>query len=209
MSCYACNSLPGRYSIQMSKSSRQFLKSVSAVLKSVLGITAVIVLYIGIWSLIYHSPPSPPEAIDLRNSPAECAYSLKFCAGPADNPSGFPGHAYVVFTSPLSKEQSSFGFMPRKYFDQVVSLFADVPGMVVDNQEANQNNLELLSVIVDAKTYTKTLKLAKQWDSTKFRAGKRDCVSLVHYLASELGLRSTREFILFPQDYLRSLKKLN
>ena len=54
------------------------------------------------WAVAYRLPRSADKTID-RRSPLSRRFGpacrLSFCAGLANNPHGFPGHAYVVWAS--------------------------------------------------------------------------------------------------------------
>jgi hypothetical protein len=179
-----------------------------AILSCLLGLGS----YFAVWSVQYRLPAGPPEIVDLRRSASDVPYCVTFCASLADNPVGFPGHAYVVW-SPSAKidleRDHSLGFMPRKFEDQIPSLFAVVPGTVLDHAAGNFRNLDRLTVVVSRSDYLRSLAAASNWSADNFKAGKRDCTAFVQYVAASLGLETSNSAYAFPQDYLSRLKRLN
>ena len=171
-------------------------------------------IYFGFWAVKYRMPPSQAKLIDLRKSPADQVRYLTFCAGLADNPVGFPGHAYVVW-SPTSQvdvmNDFSLSFIPTYFRDQVPSLVSYVPGVVLKNLKGNNRNLDQLSVMVSESDYEETKKLGILFGSSgaSFKTGERDCVAFVDLLARKIGMKTPGHNGLFPQDYVRILKEMN
>jgi hypothetical protein len=151
--------------------------------------------------------------VDLRRRPSQSACYITFCAGLADNPLGFPGHAYVVWSNksnadPLKTE--SVGYITQSYNDQFISPVMSVPGMLhYDAALYNQGNLETLTAIVDGETYKKTLAAREKWNTSEFKALQHDCLSFTTYIAKSAGLSIPEHRCFYPQDQLRQLKALN
>lgn len=168
--------------------------------------------YMAIWSIRYRQPVGEPASIDLRNSASDRPFSITFCSSLADNPIGFPGHTYVVWSESRLvnlKKDHSLGYMPRNFRDQIPSLIMPVPGVLLDHVTGNTRNMNMLTVIVDEAEYQRTQALAAEWDESQFEVGKRDCVAFARYIASLLNLKSSTAAIMFPQDFLCQLKQLN
>jgi hypothetical protein len=174
---------------------------------------AGIVGYVLWWYIWYHGPATAPVVIDRRPSKDAGRYCVTLCASLADNPLGFPGHCYVVWsidppTDVLSAESAAF--LPVRYFDQVPSLWTYVPGKVIDHAaKGNTTNLDMVSVLVSSDVYSITRQLCNQWRTGNFRAGVRDCVSFTNAIAAETGIHTPNTSNVFPQDYIRRLKSLN
>lgn len=168
--------------------------------------------YLISWSLIYSLPADSPLCLDLRESPKQKAYKVSLCASLADNPLGFPGHAYVLFSESekINPEKDyALGYMPQKYWDQITSLFAQVPGVLLENVRGNSRNLDRITVLVSEKSFLELKRRARNWQSGSFQAGKHDCVSFASFVSTELGLKTPASTYIFPQDFLRELKDLN
>jgi hypothetical protein len=165
------------------------------------------------WYVWYRLPGQPDKVTDLRSYPAQGAYYVTFCAGLADNPIGFPGHAYVVWsekphTDPLKAD--SVGYITQSYNDQFVSPILPVPGRLHRNAALyNQRNIENLTAVVDQKTYRKTLDARENWNTSNFKALQHDCLSFTTYIAQSAGLNIPKQRCLYPQDQIRQLKALN
>jgi hypothetical protein len=173
----------------------------------------VIVGYLVWWSIWYHRAAAAPVVIDRRPSNNAVRYCVSLCASLADNPLGFPGHCYVVWSIDPPADvltAESAAFLPVKYLDQVPSLWTYVPGKVIDNAaKGNTDHLDMLSVFVSSDVYAKTQQLRNQWRTGKFRAGVRDCVAFTNAVASETGIPTPVISNMFPQDYIKKLKSLN
>jgi len=169
--------------------------------------------YLTFWALSYRQPTGSPLIIDRRASLSDKPYYISSCAALADNPVGFPGHCYVVWTSDLHEDfnsAQSAGYVPSHRFDQLPSLWTHVPGMVAKNcVRGNLRNLYVLTVIVDRADYEKTQLTCDSWKTDQFQAGVRDCVAFANAIASELDLATPATAYKYPQDYLRELKNLN
>jgi hypothetical protein len=174
---------------------------------------SALVVYLAWWAIWYRLPASPCEVVDMRTTPLQDPYYITFCASLASNPHGFPGHAYVVWrrdrsANILSAEAN--GYVPLNPGDQIRSLYASVPGLVVPQaSQNNMRNLETLTVIVDPKTYERTRRLANDWQSAGFKAGSRDCVAFVDFIAKDIGLATSRPSFEYPRDHIRRLQLLN
>jgi len=172
-----------------------------------------VLLYALWWAVWYRIPAQPDQIVDLRLQPSQSACYITFCAGLADNPLGFPGHAYVVWrkkSDANSLQSESVGFITKCYNDQFISPVVSVPGMLhYDAAQYNQRNLESLTAIVDPQTYEKTLRAREKWNTTEFKAIQRDCLSFTTYIAQTAGLVIPEHRFLYPQDQLRQLKALN
>jgi hypothetical protein len=185
---------------------------INKIILTILGALIGLTLYFGVWAVKYRLPPAPAALIDLRKSPVEEPYCVSFCASLADNPLGFPGHTYIVWSPSLAinlEKDHSLGFMPKHEKDQIRSLFAPVEGTVLDHVSGNLRNLDRLTVIVSKDDYLKSLLIASTWTQDGFCVGKRDCAAFVHHVASALHLRTQNPSYLFPQEYLCQLKRLN
>jgi hypothetical protein len=185
----------------------------SICVKTALALVMAVLGYAIWWAVWYRLPAQPDKVVDLRKQPSQSACYITFCAGLADNPLGFPGHAYVVWrekaiADPIQTE--SVGFITKSYNDQFISPLVPVPGMLhYDAALYNQRNLESLTVIVDPQTYKKTLLARRQWNTTEFKAVQRDCLSFTTYIAQSAGLVIPEHRCLYPQDQVRQLKALN
>jgi hypothetical protein len=169
--------------------------------------------YVAIWALLYRLPAAAPIVIDRRACQSEKPYYVTFCAGLASNPIGFPGHAYIVWSPEMLKDLSSgesAGYVPSSPLDQVPSLWTHVTGEISKHCTAgNMRNLNMLTVVVNRNDYEKTLLTCDTWKTDNFQAGVRDCVAFSNEIASELSLRRPSTSYIFPQDYVRELKRLN
>lgn len=174
---------------------------------------ALLALYAGFWAFWYRLPAQPPKVIDRRSAKTDPAYCLTFCASLADNPHGFPGHCYVAWSQAPPRDLSSMesaGFVPRCRGDQIASLVAPVPGLLVNNASTgNTRNLDLIYVLVSFDTYRQTMQMRDTFKSGYFQVGVRDCVTFTNSIASMVGLNTPNTSYQFPQDYLRQLKALN
>ena len=131
----------------------------------------------------------------------------------ADNPLGFPGHAYVVWrNSPDDRpiQAESVGYITQHYSDQFISPLVSVPGQLCcAPAQFEPSNLERLTVLVDSQTYQATLEARKKWNTAKFKAAQHDCLSFTTYIARTAGLVIPEYRCLYPQDQLCQLKQLN
>jgi hypothetical protein len=183
--------------------------------KVVVGIMAVaagLACYFAVWAVKYRLPAEPVTTLDLRRSPSDAAFCVSFCASLADNPLGFPGHAYVVWSPSMKVDigrDLSLAFMPRNYQDQIPSLFRTVKGVVMDHTKGNFRNLSRLTVIVSEADYLRSMQKASAWNADSFKAGNRDCAAFVQYVAAQLPLKTGSSTYLFPQEYLSRLKQIN
>jgi hypothetical protein len=183
------------------------LKLICLLLLPLLGL----LLYAAWWGVAYRLPRSADKTIDLRSAvdrqfskPAQ----LIFCAGLANNPHGFPGHAYVIWRGERTGE--TLGFCPAGFWSIVPSLWQPVSGVVNDAAAtADERNLEKLTVLVDRETYDRTLRLGRSWDAREFRTGSRDCCAFVDFIARDAGLAVPEQKYLYPHDHIRLLKDLN
>lgn len=168
--------------------------------------------YFAVWAVMYRFPVESAQTIDLRKSPADKPYCVSFCSSLADNPVGFPGHAYVVWSPSLTVNlcsDLSLGYMPRYFNDQIPSLFVPVKGALIERVKGNLRNLNRLSVIVSEKEYFTSLRLAHRWKTDDFKVGSHDCAAFSRYVASLLNLKTESSDYVYPQDYLSRLKRLN
>jgi hypothetical protein len=168
--------------------------------------------YLSFWAVKYRQFTGAWNLIDLRKSKNDSPKAISFCAALAENPIGFPGHAYVVWSEKpqVSIERDfSLGFMPRNFIDQGNSLVKEVPGLLLNRTRGNTRNLDMLTVLVSDCDFKRTQRLARNWSSEKFQAGKRDCVSFASFVASSLGLRFSKTMFVYPQDFLVDLKQSN
>ncbi len=143
---------------------------------SLLVLTVALLSYTTWWAVWYRLPGTPNKVIDLRSGRLQPACYVTFCAGLADNPVGFPGHAYVVWSKaanadPLSVD--SVGYITQSYNDQFLSPVISVPGMLHwDAARYNQRNLECLTAIVDPRHIRKNSRCPRQVEHS--RVQKRD-----------------------------------
>lgn len=169
--------------------------------------------YTAWWAVWYRIPTSPKLMVDLRRDRSQSARYISFCAGLASNPVGFPGHAYVNWSGEadtLPGPSSSIGYIPKKFNDQVFSVFTTVPGMLHQNALMyNQRNLDSVTAVVSPDTFNHTLIVRDRWDTANFKAGSHDCVSFVLYIAKEAGLVVPKGRCFYPQDQIKVLKELN
>lgn len=184
-----------------------------SVLCAAILLVCVITTYAVVWSFWYSRPATPAKQIDLRVNKQERPYYLMFCASLADNPLGFPGHCYVVWTARPDQNlltADSAAFMPAKYLDQVPSLWTHVRGIVYSKAAVgNMKNLDRLIIIVDSGRFQRAHNLALAWSPEQFQAGVRDCVSFTDYIARGIGLKTPACSYTYPQDYVRELKSMN
>jgi hypothetical protein len=178
-----------------------------------LTVLSALALYLTWWAICYRLPGTADEVIDRRATRLETPCYITFCASLASNPHGFPGHAYVVWRTDQTADildAQAIGYVPLNPGDQIRSLYASVPGLLVPKaSQNNMRNMETLTVIVDPKTYERTRLLAREWQSTDFKAGVRDCVSFVDFVAKDVGLATFRPKFEYPRDHIRRLKLLN
>jgi hypothetical protein len=174
---------------------------------------SALVVYMAWWAVWYRLPATACDVVDLRTTRLETPCYITFCASLASNPHGFPGHAYVVWRKDQTADiLSAFatGYVPLNPGDQIRSLYACVPGLLVPKaSQNNMRNLETLTVIVDPKTYERTRRLTSAWQATDFKAGSRDCVSFVDFIAKDIGLTTFRPGFEYPRDHIRRLQQLN
>ncbi len=185
---------------------------VSSVGIVMLTMLSALLIYMSWWAVWYRLP-SASEVIDMRPTRTESPFYITFCASLASNPHGFPGHAYVVWRTDPSTDilqAAAYGYVPLNPGDQIRSLYSSVPGLLVPR--ASQNNmrsLETLTVIVDSKTFERTRHLGETWNARDFKAGSRDCVSFIDFVAKDVGLATFRPNFEYPRDHIRRLKLLN
>lgn len=171
-----------------------------------------LVAYLIVWAVLYRIPAGQPILVDKHTLLDRPCY-IALCSSLADNPHGFPGHAYVVWseTMPIDLENADArGFVPRKFFDQIPALWRHVPGVVVPNaSDGNKRNFNAVVVMVDRKTFDESRARSHAWISDNFKVGSNDCVGFAHSVASCLGLNTPDPRYRYPQDYVRQLKELN
>lgn len=201
----------------MPKNLRKFARTVLTI---VMGFALLLGAYFSFWSVKYRVPCSPTKVLDHRNSPTDKPYCISFCASLANNPTGFPGHAYVVFSDSPNvdpEHDESYGQMPRLYKDQVKAIFKSVNGSVLKNIRGNTENLDRLTVMVSESDYRTVKSVVDMWSglggANNFKVGQNDCVTFTNFVAVFLGLNTPftngARGALYPQDYLRELKALN
>jgi hypothetical protein len=175
---------------------------------------ATIFLAYGVgWGVWYRMPRGAAECVDLRRSTHDAPRYVIFCAALANNPHGFPGHAYVVWTADKDcdlKLADSMGYGPQCAEVILPSLFKPVRG-VLDGKasENNHNNLDKLIVIVDRPVFQRSRKLCNTWNQEHFQTGVRDCCAFTRMIAKDIGLKTPDQSYIFPQDYISQLKQLN
>lgn len=181
-------------------------------------VLAVLLIYAIFWAVWYRRPPEPPKVVDLRGGETGQYHQIDFLASLAENPHGFPGHCYVVWSDkPIvsvncmnGMETESGGFLPRYFGDQIPSLWMTVPGYLTkDAIRGNTRNLDRLTVLVSKSDFLATKRLTERWNASEFKVGERDCVTFVNHLARSISLRTPDPAYKFPQDYIRELKRLN
>src|SRR5581483_11498979 len=96
----------------------------------------------------------------------------------ADNPLGFPGHCYVMWTlsdpppGPEFQKQEAVGYLTTRYWDQIPALWTRVPGGTVDNAaEGNSRYVDRLSVLVNKADYDRTRAACASWRKGYFEVG--------------------------------------
>jgi len=189
---------------------RKLVKTVTSTLVVAL---AVLLSYAAFWAVWYRIPAGPHKTVDLRAEKADEPRYISFCASLAENPHGYPGHCYVLWTTEppkglLSAESASF--MPAQFWDQIPALWTFVPGFIQpQSARGNLRNLDMLTVIVSKTVYEQSRADCVHWDFKSFRVGYRDCVSFANHLAMSIGLKTPPASFKYPQDYLRQLKQLN
>ncbi len=169
--------------------------------------------YAAWWGVAYRLPRAQDKTIDMRSVTYGQPRQLVFCAGLANNPHGYPGHAYVIWPDadkPITDSTETLGYCPAEFWSIVPSVYEPVAG-VVDERAATGNgrNVERLIVWVDQKTFDHTRRLARQWDNKGFRTGSRDCCAFVDYIAQGAGLSVPVQKYLYPHDHIHLLKELN
>jgi len=178
--------------------------------------------YAGWWAVRYRIPSTSVDVLDMRShGESSPPRYITFCSSLANNAHGFPGHAYVVWSgdsvpadwieAARADRLENAGYGPRNSYDQIPSVISDVPGIVDDHGlRFNLRNLSTLTVIVDEDQYERTRQLRHKWDTARFRAGERDCVAFVDYIANDVGLLiPDRNILMYPQDHLARMKALN
>ncbi len=199
---------------------RTFIKICSALLLPPLLISA----YALWWGIVYRLPRSADKVVDLRTNKASSqgARRIFFCAGLANNPHGFPGHAYVVWSKNLAasvavsageanfKDCETLGYCPHDFWSIVPSVYTAVPGVVDDRASSgNDRNVERLIVLVDDAAFERSREACRRWDATNFRTGSRDCCAFIDFVATEIGLAVPRAQFSYPHDHILKLKTLN
>jgi len=173
----------------------------------------VLLFYLAAWAIWYRVPSTPWRTVDLRCAKTQRPYYLLFCASLADNPHGFPGHCYVVWstvTSPNLEQADAVSFMPKHYLDQVRALWDSVPGMLEPHSaRGNIRNLDMLMAVVSEDQYKRSLLTRSRWQPYPFKVGTRDCVNFARTIAASVGLHTVTPGRTFPQDYIRKLKAIN
>jgi hypothetical protein len=169
--------------------------------------------YAVFWSAWYRLPRGSSETIDMRKDKLSAKCYVTFCSSLANNPHGFPGHAYIVWATESNaelRECESLGFVPSSLVCAVASMFQHVPGaLAIDGAINDRINLDQLTVIVDPEAFERSQNVCRKWNISDFKTGERDCCAFVTLAASEIGLVTPRSSYIFPQDYLSELKRLN
>lgn len=178
-----------------------------------LTIVGSLVAYAVAWAVWYRLPRGAHEVVDLRGSNHDTPGYVIFCAALANNPHGFPGHAYVVWAADQDDDLlcgDSMGFAPHSTEVILPSLYKPVAG-ILDGKAAQDNcrNLDKLIVAVDRPTFERSRKLCNNWNQAHFQTGVRDCCTFTTLIAKEIGLKTPDKSYIFPQDYIRQLKVLN
>jgi hypothetical protein len=184
-----------------------------------LTIVGCLVAYAVSWGVWFRLPRGADEVVDLRRSedeedaPSDAPGYVIFCAALANNPHGFPGHAYVVWSADRVgdlKLADSMGFAPHCAEVILPSLFKPVRG-VLDGKASRDNyrNLDKLIVIVDRPAFERSRKLCDTWNQGHFQTGVRDCCAFTRLIAKDIGLKTPDQSYIFPQNYISQLKLLN
>ncbi len=157
------------------------------------------------WGVAYLQPRGADKIVDLRKGKTVATQPMLFCAGLANNPHGFPGHAYVVWS-----KKDTLGICPKEFWSIVLSLSIPVEGVVDDRASTgNDRNLEKLVVLVDDATYKRSRAACARWDATNFRTGSRDCCAFIDFVAAEIGLVVPKSHFIYHHDHIAKLKTLN
>jgi hypothetical protein len=165
------------------------------------------------WGVFYRLPRGSSELIDMRRDKSSPKRYVTFCSSLANNPHGFPGHAYIVWASESNadlRKCESLGFVPSSLQCAVASMFQHVPGaLAIDGAINDRVNLDQFTVIVDSETFERSRRVSRSWNVADFKTGERDCCAFATLVAREIGLATPQSSYIFPQDYLRELKRLN
>ncbi len=168
-----------------------------------------------VWIATHRQAPSEKRVVDLRVTSRQQPHYLLFCCRLSDNPTGFPGHCFVIWTStPVMPElvsSDSAGFFPARRKDQLKSIYQAVPSLIVAEPAARSIRCLdcTLAAIVDPERAKQTQRLRKVWQRRSFRLGTSDCVTFCHNIATVIGLATPSPRYRFPQDYVRELKWMN
>lgn len=156
------------------------------------------------------------KATDHNQTALEAKHFVAFCSRFSENPIGFPGHDFVLWSNqwppaPLLTQCDTSGFYPYRATDQVAALFTPVSGAFVKEPRCpNPECVEYaLVAAVDEEAYERSQKVRDQWQKAKFKVFDSDCVSFVDAVAATIGLQRPARATLFPQDYVSRLRELN
>lgn len=173
----------------------------------------VLLAYAAWWAAWYRLPAGAPATVDLRSGSDQRPYYVTFCASLADNPHGYPGHCYVVWSKQPPKDflkEETAAFMPKRYWDQIPSLWSNVQGTVWrDAARGNMRNLNTLTAIVDQRRFQNSRRVRDEFETAVFQAGVRDCTVFGGAVASSLGLNVPNSAYTYPQDFISKLKRAN
>lgn len=153
-----------------------------------------------------------PQSTQL---PGEATHYVAFCSRFSENPIGFPGHGFVLWSQQWPPPQlrlcDTSGLYPCEALDQFVALVTPVNGTFVKEPlSAHPECVEYsLVAAVDAEDFERSLKVRDQWRHRKFKVFESDCVNFVDAVAASLALQRPARATLFPQDYVGRLRELN
>lgn len=147
--------------------------------------------------------------------PRDATHYVAFCSRFSENPVGFPGHGFVLWSQQWPPPQlrlcDTSGRYPCEAFDQFVALVTPVNGTFVKEPLSSHPECVEYSLVavVDAEDFERSLQVRDQWRHRKFKVFESDCVNFVDAIAATLALERPARATLFPQDYVGHLRELN
>lgn len=200
-------------------------------LAALLLLTAVVCAYFAWWRTAYFVKVSRTVVVDMRQKDSgtfkekaitasqtalEAKHFVAFCSRFSENPIGFPGHGFVLWSKqwPPARELvqcDTSGFYPCRAADQFAALFTPVNGAFVKEPRCPDPECVeyALVVAVDKDVYERSHKVREQWRTARFKVFESDCVNFVDAVAATIGLERPARATLFPQDYVVRLRELN
>lgn len=190
---------------------RSLPKFAAALLFVLLLVVLLISIYLAWWNI---SHASTSARVFKRNG-SQSKYFLSFCSRMSNNPIGFPGHGFVIWSNSIPTDNlaqyKTAGFFPYYQSDQPTAIFTEVRGVLVKEPVSKQlTSLDMgLCVQVDQRTFSESLRVRNSWVDRRFKVGTSDCVSFLNEIAKTAKLNTPDCNYVFPQDYVRALKVRN